>query len=133
MPLFLQLKFAYCINREQQRQRKRHFKSEFVLFQTSWLLFHFIQFVKCGVDSVGLYLSIGEEEGNCFLVLTSFIKHETKKFHVVVVLQRHRYERKCVMRVRSCCFANLNLLPFLTFLLSSLSFGLKLPNISFRL
>ena len=44
-----------------ERRRKGHLKSEFALFQTSSLLFHFIQFVNCWrifleLNSKGLYL-----------------------------------------------------------------------------
>ena len=38
-----------------------------------------------------------------------------RKFHVVVV-QRHSNVQKSVMLVQSCCFANLNVLPFFAFL-----------------
>ena len=35
-----------------------------------------------------------------------------RQFHVVVVQRRQRNVQKSVMHVQSCCFANLNLLPF---------------------
>ena len=49
---------------------------------------------------------------NRFLVFTSFIKREIRKFHVVVVQQRQRNVQKSVMHVKKCCFVNLNLLLF---------------------
>ena len=49
---------------------------------------------------------------NRFLVITSFIKREIRKFHVVVVQQRQRTVQKSVMHVKKCCFVNLNLLLF---------------------
>ena len=49
---------------------------------------------------------------NRFLVFTSFIKREIRKFHVVVVQQRQRTVQKSVMHVKKCCFVNLNLLLF---------------------
>ena len=52
-----------------------------------------------------------EKENRCH-VLTSSIKREMRKSHVVVVQRRPRNEQKSVMHVQSCCFANLNLLLF---------------------
>ena len=45
------------------------------------------------------------------------IKSEIRQFHVVVVQQRQRNVQKRVMRVQSCCFANLSLLFFCPLLL----------------
>ena len=55
--------------------RKRHLKSEFALFQTSLILFNFIQFVKCwrnypGVNPKGPYVSLKK---NCFV---SHLRHK---------------------------------------------------------
>ena len=62
-------------------------------------------------------------------VLTSSIKHEIRKFHVVVVQWRLRNVQKNVMHVQSCCLANLNLLLFLTLPLPLPSWLRKLPII----
>ena len=40
------------------------------------------------------------------------VKREIRTFHVVVVHWRQRNVHRSVMRVQSCCFANLNLLLF---------------------
>ena len=45
-------------------------------------------------------------------MLTSSIKREIRKFHVVVVQGQERNVQKSVIHVQSCCFANLNLLLF---------------------
>ena len=45
-------------------------------------------------------------------MLTSSIKREIRKFHVVVVQGQERNVQKIVMHVQSCCFADLNLLLF---------------------
>ena len=88
--------------------RKRHLKSEFALFQTSLILFNFIQFVKCwrnypGVNPKGPYVSFKK---NC-LYLTYAIKRapEIRKFHIAVVQLRLKNVQKNVMHVQSCCFA----------------------------
>ena len=95
--------------------RKRHLKNEFALFQTSSILFNFIQFVKCwrnypGVNPKGPYVSFKK---NC-LYLTYAIKRapEISKFHIAVVQLRLKNVQKSVMHVQSCCFAILNLLLF---------------------
>ena len=57
---------------------------------------------------------------------TSSTKREIRHFHVVVVQRRQRNVQTSVMHVKSCCFANLNLLLFAvltTLLLSSLIFA----------
>ena len=53
---------------------------------------------------------------------------ELRKFHVVLV-QRHSNVQKSVMLEQSCCFASLNLLPFLPFSSRSPSSLLKLSFI----
>ena len=85
----------------------RHLKSEFALFQTSSILFNFIQFVKCwrnypGVNPKGPYVSLKK---NC-LYLTYAIKRapEISKFHIAVVQLRLKNVQKSVMHVQSCCF-----------------------------
>ena len=56
-----------------------------------------------------LYPRSEKEKENCCL-FTSSIKRETRRFHVVVIQKRVKHEQ-------SCCFANLNILLFLPFLL----------------
>ena len=60
-------------------------------------------------ESVVSQLRSEKEKENCCL-FTSSIKRETRRFHVVVIQKRVKHEQ-------SCCFANLNLLLFLPFLL----------------
>ena len=99
--------------------QKRHLESEFALFQTSPILFSFIQFVKCWRNSLGLnpkgpYLSLEKERENFCAVLTNSIEraHEIRKFHVAIVQRLLRNVQKSVMHVQSCCFASINLLVF---------------------
>ena len=74
--------------RRNERQRKRHQKSEFALFQTSLPLFQLFYFVKCWrffqeLKSKGLYLSSQKKKKTpgC-LVFTSSTEREIRKFHV---------------------------------------------------
>ena len=99
--------------------RKHHLKNEFVLFQTSTILFNFIQFVKCwrnflGINLKGPYLSLEKEKDNFCVVLAYFVKRvrEIGKFHVAVVHRRLRNVQNSVTHVLSCCFADINLLLF---------------------
>ena len=72
---------------------KPSLKSEFALFQTSSILFSFIEFVKCWQNFVGLnpkvqYLSLEKEIHNfCGVVFTNSKgrAREIRKFHVAVV------------------------------------------------
>ena len=71
--------------------QKRHLESEFALFQTSSIVFSFIQFVKCWRNSLGLnpkgpYLSLEKERENFCAVFTNSIEraHESRKFHVAI-------------------------------------------------
>ena len=64
------------------------------------------------LKSKGLHQSSGKEKESCCLVFPSSTKREIRQFHVVVVQRRQRNVQKSVMHVQSCCFANLNLLPF---------------------
>ena len=100
-------------------RREHHFKREFALFQTSMILFSFIEFVYCWRNFLGLnpkepYLSLENEKENFCVVLTYFVKRvrEIWKFHVAVVQQRLRNVQKSVVHVHSCCFADINLLLF---------------------
>ena len=73
-------------------------KSEFALLQTSSLLLHLVQYVKCRrifleLDSKGLCLSSQKKEK-----LNK--SREIRKFHVAVL------QRKSVMLVTSCFFVD---------------------------
>ena len=111
-------------------------KSEFALIQTLSQIFHLVQclqFVKCWrifleLNSKGLYQSsVKEKESRC-LVFTSSTRRAIRQFHIVVVQRRQKNVQKCVMHVQSCCFANVNILFFVPFLLSS-SALFKLPSV----
>ena len=101
-------------------------------FIANFYLVQCLQFVKCWrifleLNSKGLYQSsVKEKESR--LVFTSSTRHEIRQFHVVVVQRRQRNVQKCLMHVQSCCFANLNILFFVPFLLSS-SALFKLPSV----
>ena len=67
------------------------------------------------LNSEGLYQSSGNEKGSCCLEFPSSTKREIKLFRVLVVERRLRNVQKSVMHVQSCCFANINLLPFCSY------------------
>ena len=112
-----------------QGQRKLHLKSQFTLFQSSLMLSHFIQFVKCSgiffrnFNSKGLFLISEKEKENCCLVFASYVKRETRRF---LRSSRATTAKNCtktwiilsvqkrVMHEQSYCFADLNIvfLPF---------------------
>ena len=109
--LFMDLK-------QQQRPqlRRPHLKSEVALLQTLSRLFHVVHFVKCWhfflhLISKRLSKFRKRKESRC-LVFTSSTKREIRQFHPVVVHWQQRNIQKSVMHVRSCCFANLNVLLF---------------------
>ena len=91
-----------------QRLRKGHSKSEFVLFIPSRLIpqmlakFFGVKFYR------KVFQCPKKGKGSCCLVFLSSTKREIRHFHIVVVQRRHRNVQKTV----SCCFANLNQLPF---------------------
>ena len=64
-----------------------------------------------GLNAERLRQSSGKEKGSC-LVFPSSTKREFRHFYDVVVQWRLRNVQNSVMHVQSCCFANLNLLPF---------------------
>ena len=64
------------------------------------------------LNSKGLYDCSRKEKESCCLVFPSSTKREIRHFHVVVVQRRLRNVQKRLMHVWSCCFANINLLPF---------------------
>ena len=79
--------------------------------------------------------------GNFFVnwILKDCIEDQEKKkrkslpyVQVVVVLWRQRNAQESVMHVQSCCFANLNLLLVLPFLLTSPLSLLKLPHSNYE-
>ena len=109
--------------------RKRHSKSEFVLFQNFIDLIHYhLICQQCsryflGLNPKGPYLSLEKEKGNFCVVFTYSFKpvREIRRFHVAVVQRRLRNVQKSVMHVQSCCFVNINLLLFLPFSSPSVS------------
>ena len=72
-----------------------------------WMLANFFE-----ADSKGLHQSSAKEKESCCLVFPSSTNREIRHFHVLVVQWRQRNEQKSLMRVQSCCFANLNLVFF---------------------
>ena len=116
--------------------RKRHSKSEFVLFQNFIdLIHHHLICQQCsryflGLNPKGPYLSLEKEKGNFCVVFTYSFKppvREIRRFHVAVVQRRLRNVQKSVMHVQSCCFVNINLLLFLPFSSQSMSSLINLP------
>ena len=100
-----------------RRKRKRDVKNEFALFQSSSLLFHLPQFVKCWrifleLNSKGMYPSSEKEKIVVLCLRSPYTKREIRKFHVAVVQRRQRKVRTRVLHVQSCCFAYLNLIFF---------------------
>ena len=100
-----------------RRKRKRHVKNEFALFQSSSLLFHLSQFVKCWrifleLNSKGLHLSSQKEKIVVFCPRSPCTKREIKKFHVAVVQRRQRKVQTRMLHVQSCCFAHQNRIFF---------------------
>ena len=80
----LELREMYNIKAtEQQRQRKCHPKSEFVLFQTSLLLFYIVKFFQ-ELNSRGLYLIPQHKKENHCLVFMSSTKCANRKLQIVV-------------------------------------------------
>ena len=124
------------IDLKQQRRRqlrRPHLKSEVALLQTLSRLFHVVQFVKCWhfflqINSKRLYQSSGKEKECRRLVFTSSPKRVIMHFHPVVVHRQQRNIQKSVMRVRRCCFANLNVLLFFLFSLMTPSSFHELPK-----
>ena len=104
--------FREVKQRRPRRPGKRHFlNSEFALLQPLSHLFHLIQFVKCWLfflelNSQRLYWRSPKEKESLRLVFTAYTKREIRHIHVVVVQWRQRNVQKSVMRVQSCCFAN---------------------------
>ena len=117
--------------------RKRHSKSEFVLFQNFIDLIHYhLICQQCsryflGLNPKGPYLSLEKEKENFCVVFTYSFKpvREIRRFHVAVVQRRLRNVQKSVMHVQSCCFVNINLLLLLSFSSPSLSSLIKLRTV----
>ena len=67
-----------------------------------------------GLNRNGLYLSLEKEKEHFCVVFTYSSKQsrESRKFHVAVLQRQLRNVQKSLMHVQSCCFANMNLLPF---------------------
>ena len=117
--------------------RKRHSKSEFVLFQNFIdLIHHHLICQQCsryflGLNPKGPYLSLEKEKGNFCVVFTYSFKpvREMRRFHVAVVQRRLRNVQKSVMHVQSCCFVNINFSLFLPFSSPPLSSLIKLRTV----
>ena len=104
--------------RGRRQQEKRCLKSEFTFLQTQSQLFQITYFVKVTWD---------RERKFCCCLFTPSIKHEISHFHVVLMQWWQRNVQKTVMQEQICCFANQTYCFFLTFLLPSLLYGLKVP------
>ena len=94
-----------------------HLKIKFALFQTSLILFHLICQMLAkfsGLNPKGPYLSLEKERETFCVVFTYSVTqvHEIRKFLVAVMQRWLKNVQKSVMRVQSCCFANINLLLF---------------------
>ena len=89
---------------------KIQLKRDFVPFQTSSILFNFIQFVKLVESERTVSKFRKKENENLCVVFTNSMKwaRETRKVHVAV-MQRWL---KSVMHVQICRFANINLRIF---------------------
>ena len=90
--------------RGRQRQRKRHWKSEFAFFQSSSGLLQVTNFVKCRrtllkLNSLEPYPSSERERKFRRRLCISSVQREIGHFHVVVVLWRQRNVQKSVMHV----------------------------------
>ena len=93
-------------------------KTEFVLFQTQSLLqFHLICQMVANFSGAEFHRTVfkfrkkkKKRKENFCVVFTYCIKQarETRKFHVAVLQRRLGNVQKSVMRVQSCCFANIN-------------------------
>ena len=90
-------------------------KTEFALFQTQSLLqFHLICQMVANFSGAEAHCTVfkfrKKKKENFCVVFTYCIKQarETRKFHVAVLQRRLRNVQKSVMRVQSCCFANIN-------------------------
>ena len=95
---------SYSLWCDSNRQQKRHTTSEFVLLQTSPLLIHLVQFVKCwriflGLKSKALYRS---SEKKSFSLVQVFHKTSTNSME-----KKCKKKKKRVMQVQSFRFANL--------------------------
>ena len=93
------------------------FKVNFRFLKYFSRLFQFTENVKCQritleLISRGLHSCLERESKIRRSLFKSSIKREIRHFHVVVVQWRQINVQKGVMRVQSCCFANLNLLLF---------------------
>ena len=64
------------------------------------------------LNSKGMHQSSGKQKGSFCLMFPSSTKRDFKHLHVIVVQWRQRNVQKGVMHMKSCCFANLNLLIF---------------------
>ena len=78
----------------QQRRQKSDYKSASLLFKTTSLLFHLVQFHECQrmfpeLSSKSLYLTLEKEKKRKLLSSVHILlKRDIKKFHFVVVQRR---------------------------------------------
>ena len=64
------------------------------------------------LNSRGLYLISQHKKENHCLVFMSSTKCENRKLQIVFEQWQQKNVQKSMMHVQSCCFANLNLMPF---------------------
>ena len=110
---FTQLRVKRELKQQRWRQlRKRHLKSEFALLHT----FHPYSSNVCNSFWSWVLkdcIKVQEKKKKVVVLCSSpRKKREIRYLHVVVVQWRLRNVQKSVMHVPSCCFANINLLPF---------------------
>ena len=112
--------YPYLLNGRGRRRKwqKPLLKSEFMLFPSSLLLFHAVQFAKCWwsfleLNSKGLFLCYEKHTTSL-----SCVHALHKTWNKAVTARRSgaacdsiKMYKKSVIRVHSCCFAN-GLIPF---------------------
>ena len=63
-----------------------------------------------GVEFQKTISKFRKKKSNRFVVFTSFVRHEIRMFHVIILQQWQRNVQKSVMYMQTCCLANLYLL-----------------------
>ena len=97
---------AKCLD---DNKPKKSLKSLFAIFQTSPILFNFIEFGKSWrnflSDCIYRYLSLEKESNYFCVVFTYSVKRarEIGKFQVVVVQRLQRNVQNSVMHMQRCC------------------------------
>ena len=116
--------------------KKRHLESEFPLPPANFIVLVPSRSIRqmlvnfSGVQFLRTVSKFRKRKRKSLSCVHFTIKSEIRQFHVVVVQQRQRNVQKRVMRVQSCCFANLSLLFFCPLLLPLSLSLLKLPIFS---